>query len=289
VAVLWPTPVEEFVIQKLTRLVTFAVTEVVTLIGIPAVAHGNVLEVSTGMVGVDEACSGVRSIQATFMIALFFGELYRMSVSRRILLVLSGFSLAILLNVGRTAFLVITAARNGIPSLSKWHDPAGTAVLLVCFLGLWLAALAFRKTVSGNTNDSHVPPGASASESAIKIEHSTFVPASLLIWAIALSLVSVLGSELWFRVHERRNSKGKEWTVQMPESKSHFTALPITDEVRGKLQFDNAKSAAWQSEDGSRWQMYYFRWTPANSFERPDARATLKDPSPGNMSAGKWS
>ena len=56
------------------------------------------IEVSTGLVGIDESCSGIRSLQATLMIALFFGEFYRMSGTRRGWLLVAGPALAMAFN-----------------------------------------------------------------------------------------------------------------------------------------------------------------------------------------------
>ena len=53
--------------------------EVLGWTGIPAIQHGNLIEVGTGTVGVSEACSGIRSFQTSLMISLFFGEFYRMA------------------------------------------------------------------------------------------------------------------------------------------------------------------------------------------------------------------
>ena len=36
--------------------------------------HGNVIETTGGFVDIDTACSGIRSLQAALMLALFFGE-----------------------------------------------------------------------------------------------------------------------------------------------------------------------------------------------------------------------
>ena len=47
VAIPWPSPVEGAIINSLTRLNTAAVIEVMNLLGIPALAHGNVIEVRT--------------------------------------------------------------------------------------------------------------------------------------------------------------------------------------------------------------------------------------------------
>ena len=66
--------IEQPVIQGLTRLNTALTVEILGLLGIPAVPQGNVIELATGSVGIDEACSGIRSLQATLMISLFLGE-----------------------------------------------------------------------------------------------------------------------------------------------------------------------------------------------------------------------
>jgi exosortase/archaeosortase family protein len=42
------------------------------------------------LIGIEEACSGVRSFQATLMISLFLGELYSFNTARRVLLVIAG-------------------------------------------------------------------------------------------------------------------------------------------------------------------------------------------------------
>jgi exosortase len=144
VAVPWPTSVETHVVQWLTRLNVSGTIEMLGLAGVPAVRHGNVIEVATGEVGIDEACSGIRSFQATLMISLFLGELYRLRVLRRAALCLTGVVLAFVFNVGRTFLLAGIGSTKGIGEIASWHDPAGTAILVACFIGLWLAALALK-------------------------------------------------------------------------------------------------------------------------------------------------
>jgi exosortase len=90
VAVPWPWPIENGITQSLMRLNTAIVVELLNLFGVPTLAHGNVIEISTGVVGVEEACSGIRSLQATLMITLFFGEFYRLRWTRRIGLIFCG-------------------------------------------------------------------------------------------------------------------------------------------------------------------------------------------------------
>ena len=137
VAVPWPTQFEQTVIQGLMRLVASINVEVLNLIGISAVQMGNVIELSTGFVGIADACTGVRSLQATFMVSLFLGEFYEFAIVRRILLVLAGAALAFFCNLVRTFLLVYIGAERGIDSIKSWHDPAGLTILMACLFGLW--------------------------------------------------------------------------------------------------------------------------------------------------------
>ena len=59
IAVPWPMEAEQRVIQGLARFVAGLTVEVAGWLGIPAVQHGNLIEVGSGIVGIDEACSGV--------------------------------------------------------------------------------------------------------------------------------------------------------------------------------------------------------------------------------------
>src|SRR5207253_355257 len=87
VAVPWVSLVEEPIVQGLMRVVAAVASEVVALFGIPAQLEGNLIRTPGGLVGVNEACSGVRSLQTSLMIGLLFGELKRLSIFRRIVLV----------------------------------------------------------------------------------------------------------------------------------------------------------------------------------------------------------
>src|SRR5213079_37671 len=72
VAVPWPTLVETPVTQGLMRVVARVAAEVAMLFGTPAQVEGNLIRVSNGLVGVNEACSGIRSLQTSLMIGLLF-------------------------------------------------------------------------------------------------------------------------------------------------------------------------------------------------------------------------
>lgn len=84
VAVPWPNFSEGIIVLDLMRMVASATVDVVAFLGIPAIQHGTTLQISSGILGVDEACSGVRSIHLGIMIGLFLGECYLLSTWRRL-------------------------------------------------------------------------------------------------------------------------------------------------------------------------------------------------------------
>ena len=127
------------------RAVAAINVSLLNIFGIPALQHGNVIEVSSGLIGIEEACSGVRSLQATLMISLFLGELCAFTIRRRAFLVLAGAMLAFATNVVRTALLVWVGAKSSPDRIEGWHDPAGLTILLVCLFGLWSLSLIMRR------------------------------------------------------------------------------------------------------------------------------------------------
>ncbi len=78
------------------RIVANVAAETAMLLGIPAQVEGNLIRVSAGLLGLNEACSGIRSLQTSLMIGLLFGELKRLSFLRRVALVIGAVVIALL-------------------------------------------------------------------------------------------------------------------------------------------------------------------------------------------------
>src|SRR5262249_13478373 len=148
VAVPWPTVVEIPIIQGLMRFVARVAAETAMLFGIPAQVEGNLIRVSNGLVGVNEACSGIRSLQTSLMIGLLFGELKRFSVARRFALVAGAIAIAMFANFVRAVFLVIVAGTKDISEVGRWHEIAGYTIIALVFVGtMGLAYLLGRAKV----------------------------------------------------------------------------------------------------------------------------------------------
>jgi exosortase len=256
VAVPWPVRIEQVVIQDLMRAVTALNVIFLQLAGVPALQHGNVIEVGSGFVGIEEACSGVRSLQATLMISLFLGELYFFSATRRIALVIIGAGLAFVCNVVRTAILVWVGTKRGATGIEAWHDPAGLTILIVCLFGLWLVSLIMLRR--GNRPQIPSPP---SSQNA-PTHFSSDLLIGLAIWLLLVE-VSV---QIWYRAHQI--AVGSRWAVHWPESENNYKPVPIAPEAESLLRFNEGGGAAWEGEDGHQWAMYFFRWLPGRTAAR---------------------
>ena len=284
VAVPWPTIVEAPLIQGLMRANIGVTIELLSVIGIPAVQHGNVIEIAIGMVGIDEACSGIRSLQAALMLSLFFGELYSLSFRHRALCVFAGFALAFAFNVGRTLLLTQIASAKGIGAMASWHDPAGVTILVGCFLSLWLIARASQRAESrkqkaelgtAGPGDQRVvvPSTLNDQPSTLNPQPSTLNPqpappspllhlrwvsVALLTWLLLVEC----GTELWYRSHEWHVPHTPVWHVEFPRSNPTFRELPFSDKTKQFLRYDEGFNGTWQQDSEQRWQAIFFRWNP---------------------------
>ncbi len=256
VAVPWPVPVEQSLIQWLMRSVTQICVEALSWVGIPAIQKGNVIQISTGMVGVEEACSGVRSLQTTLMIALFMGELLRFRVLRRVVLLAGGLGVAFVCNASRAFFLVWVSARNGSDAVAKWHDNVGMVVLLGSLIGVGILCVILNpKRVE--TEDRSVDPGL--------LRPSVPPRKSILIALAAWFVVVEIGTEVWYRSAEAHAPKVNAWNVRWPAEQKGFRDVAFSDVTRNILRYTDARSAVWTDADGLRWAMVLLRWAPGRT------------------------
>jgi len=259
-AIPWPTGLELVLIQNLMRAVAWGTVELLGCFGIAALQHGNVIEVGTGMLGIDEACSGVRSLQSTFMAAIFLGHLYRCSLPRRFALIGIGIALALLCNLGRATFLAWEAARHGMDAIAKYHDPAGFTILTICFVLVWVAALLIAPAPSATRGPNRSPAG---------LPHP--LPTRFMI-GLALWLATVfLATEVWFRLHER--GPREQLIFQWPESRANFRELDIPAQSVSYLKFDEGRACRWKESDMGIWHAFYFQWKAGPARSRILARS----------------
>ena len=140
VGIPWPTFVESAVAYPLMPVVTQWAVGLLHLLGHPATAAGTTITLPNCTVGVEEACSGLRSLQTALMVGLAAGELTRIGAWGRVGLLVVAFVMAVAGNQVRVLMLALAGIRGGNQAVENLHDTAGYVVLAILLGGVGLAA-----------------------------------------------------------------------------------------------------------------------------------------------------
>lgn len=249
IAIPWPMMWEQEAVQGLMRFVAYLTVEVAGWLNIPAVQHGNLVEVGAGVLGIDEACSGVRSLQSGLMVSLFLGELHRFSLLRRITLVGMSLVLVLFANVCRTTFLVWTAASRGVPQMESWHNLAGTIVMIIVLTGLVLLAYWL------NAKSKHRP-----NQSPVGVGPWSAVPRWFGVTSLICLAVTAGATELWYRSHETSLIANPSWSVAWPANSLDFKKSELPEKSLAILRCSDSQAASWQDDVGNAWSGFLLRW-----------------------------
>lgn len=251
VAVPWPSKIEQPVVHDLMAVVAAIGAEVLSAAGIPAMARGSVVEIGRGLVGIDEACSGIQSFQASVMVALFVGELFAFGTVRRWVILVSAMVWAFLCNLGRTLFLTYICDRDGFPALDRLHDSAGVVVMLICYAGIIVLAVVLAGKVPQ-------PKPTTPSGGARRIGARFSVVA--LVWVLAAEL----GTLAWYRRNSENFAGRTRWTVELKKGQANFREHEFSGRERTILRYNDAQAATWTAGDDHRWRLSFIRWDAGN-------------------------
>ena len=256
VAVPWPRPQENAIMSWLMAHNTALCVEALHWIGYAAEQRGNLIAIPGSLLGVEEACSGIRSLQSMIMVSLAVGEFFRLGAVRRVFLLVLGIGAALAGNAVRSLTLSVAACRSGTAAVDTIHDGTGLAVLAcasaaVLLAGRWMAPKP-------------APPPAQPDRFSLprQICGVKTAVALLVLWGLSL-----VGGEAWFRWHEGRTTEpAPMWTIAAPREGENTRDVPIAERTLDILLFpDVAKSEQWRSDEGWQWQSFYFHWPPGPS------------------------
>ncbi len=251
-AVPWPTFLEASIVQGLMRFVAHVVVEGMNLLGVYAEQSGNLIRLRSGWVGVEEACSGVRSLQSTLMSAWFLGELFRFRASGRFLLMVCGGAASLTLNIGRTFILTWMSHTRGTEFMEQMHDPIGHAVSVAAFFALLILALAMRTVLrepdrQRELRATHRDPAAA--------------PRGIAILAILCLVGTHAVSWAWY--HREERGLGHPDLVTLDWNRASFRPefQEISPEIRAQLRFTDGEQAVWRpAHQQWAWTVFFFTW-----------------------------
>jgi exosortase/archaeosortase family protein len=230
------------------------VTEILNLMGYDAQQNGNIIQVHGTPVLVEEACSGVRSIQSTIMAGWLVGEWWRFRARGRAALLVWASFIAVLFNLLRTFILAWLAATGGPVVMERWHDTTGYLVFGLSFttvlVGAWLARP--RKKI--------IARGGMAADSAPHwLPNGAVI--GLLVWLAGAWPASVA----WYAVRGPDVAGQAGWTLNLASAAPQAKTEEAPAALRQVLFYHDGIDAAWTDEDGRYWRLYNLQWTSARA------------------------
>jgi len=139
------------IVFPLKLFVTKAAAALLTLMGYES---GNILEISSMMLGVVDACSGLNSLMAILTLSIFYSYLVIRRWDFRLAIVVSMLPLIIMVNIIRVTTTAVVAVKWG-PELAegKLHSLWGIAVFVIAVLGLMAITKFFMVMESRRSHD----------------------------------------------------------------------------------------------------------------------------------------
>lgn len=255
VAIPWPTGPERWLTQGLSLLAAQISAWILPLMGVAAMCHGTTIDVGTETLGVDDACSGIRSFQSSIMAALFLGELYALRWGWRVLLVVLGLATAYALNIVRMLILSLAVAGGGADALDKLHDPAGFAILITTIGVLWFLCWALQK-IPGSQQPLATAPMQSG------IGRIARAPGLACFAALVAMVLMAGGSEGWYWWKNKDAVRAPAWTVAPADPSGGLVDEELGERVHEMLRYDRGFQRSWRDDQGRRWHMIFAEWEP---------------------------
>lgn len=211
------TPIPPGTYSRLTMTLQLWVSEGVLrtlhILGIAAIRNGNIIHLANTTVGVEEACSGVRSLISCVFAGIFFSAtLVRTPWSRAAIILLAA-PLALLMNFIRSLALTLLSNR-GIDISGAWHDVTGFAVL-----GVTAALLAGLAVVLGRRAGRSAPPSSAATEEG-RTPRGQFLA---LLGALGVATVLVFVAIAHTRPSARGDAPVPDLLALLPDSPAGWT------------------------------------------------------------------
>lgn len=270
----WPTFAENMVSFPLMQLVARWAVVLLHIAGHPATASGTTIALANCTVGVEEACSGLRSLQTALMVGVAAGELVRLTAVWRVALLAVAFVMAVAGNQARVLLLALVGASGGSAAVDRFHDTAGYVVLAILLGGVGIAAAFGRRWQRGaGSADSNSDGGPSAQAGRSPVEWRGHVAG----WSVfALACAAMLGAHAWFWMREHFAEKPAPALLQPAKTGGFAVDADVPPTILSVLQPDEYSYIRETSGRGVPKVIgYHFYWKPragnANQlYHRPD-------------------
>jgi len=141
---LYMVPLPKFSIIYITfwlkLLVASLAADFVEIVGIPVLLDGAYLALPNGVIEIENACSGLRSLIALTSLGAVYAYLAPLSTARKWILLVASVPIALAANLTRVVAMVLVSYRYGPRGRAfEWTDfTTGLLVFALAFVGLYL-------------------------------------------------------------------------------------------------------------------------------------------------------
>ena len=252
VAVPWPIPLENWITQVSLAWVTHTTVLLANILGVPALQHGNAVEVSRGILGIEEACSGIRSLQASMMASLFLGELLRLNLGKRVGLLLGSVAVCFATNALRVFAMILLVRGLGESGAAYWHDRVAVLASIGAYSLIGLLAYAF----------SSKPAPAEQMRRGVLVVPGWDGP-------VVCGCMAAISLSAWALYHGSQPQMPREpaWKLDSSRLPAGWVAepLPCSAATHAALRFSNWNALRLLSPQGWSAQIVHLFWKPGES------------------------
>jgi exosortase len=126
---------------------------VLSLLGIPVLRDGNILELANQKLSVAEACSGIRSLLSLSFLSLVYAYFFDSKVWMRWALLIGTVPIAILANAGRVTITGILAERNPELAEGLFHEMEGWVIFMIAMVMLAILHFVINRVYAMRTKE----------------------------------------------------------------------------------------------------------------------------------------
>jgi len=233
--------------MALQLMVSENVLRALHLLGIAAARQGNIIQLAGATVGIEEACSGVRSLVSCVFAGFFFSATLVRRPWPRVWIIVLAVPLALGMNFLRSLGLTLLA-NSGVAIAGTWHDLTGFAVL-----GITAALLA---TIALLLEPRTGSAPASATPTRTVETYPPFVPASsrwprrLLAVALVLAVALAAGFAVLTRPAPRTSTPAPDLAALLPATADgwHVETSTSLYQFRDTLRTDHLAQRTYSRE-----------------------------------------
>jgi exosortase len=274
-AVPWPPRFEQPVTSALMSWVAAATVELLHWLGIEAQTSGAAIALQSGLVGITEACSGIRSLQAGIMFGLAMGEWFLLRPARRVVLLCLAIVLAVVTNLARTLALSLQAQWHGVDSLDRVHDLIGNITITALIVAVWAAG----KLLGLSVRRRPLPMTAEIAEEARRFFgrlRSEAQPVSgLLLFCFVAGIICARG--LYAQLEAQDQTQTSPFFIARRDDSNSHSQTAVPRDIWNELRPSSGEYVRRESSDLPRGaaDCFHFFWKPSawNRFalvHRPD-------------------